>query len=77
MSLSVDAAMTPFSRSGAEPSNEVERIAADLRRQRADLQRLQSSAGDSSTETASILEKLEELRRRSEALRDADTERDS
>jgi len=65
--------MTPFSRSEPEAPNDVERIQADLQRQREDLQRLKRAAGNSSSETASILEKLEDLRRRSEALTNADT----
>jgi hypothetical protein len=68
----VDNGMTRFSRSRHEAPSDVERIAADLRRQREDLQRQKRSAGNSSSETSSILEKLEELRRRSEALANAD-----
>lgn len=66
--------MTQFSRNtGATPS-EVEAIAADLRRQREDLLRQKHAARHSSDETQSILEKLEHLRRRSEALANRDTE---
>jgi hypothetical protein len=65
--------MTRFSRNDPAAPSDVERIAADLQRQREDLQRLKRAAGNSSSETASILEKLEDLRRRSEALRNADS----
>jgi predicted RNA-binding protein with PIN domain len=65
--------MTRFSRSELKKPTDVERIAADLRRQREDLNRQKDAGRTSSTETRSILEKLEDLRRRSEALNDADT----
>lgn len=65
--------MTRFSRSTDPPAIDIEAIAADLQRQREDLLRLKHAARNSSSETAAILEKLEDLRRRSEALRNDDT----
>lgn len=67
--------MTQFSRNSAATTAEVEALAEDLRRQRADLLRQKHAARDSSAETKSILEKLEDLRRRSEAIANRDTEK--
>ncbi|HEX8407998.1 MAG TPA: hypothetical protein VF883_03980 [Thermoanaerobaculia bacterium] len=64
--------MTRFSRRSDASGSDVDGIAADLRRQSEDLKRLRRAAGSSSSETASILEKLEDLRRRSEALGNVD-----
>ena len=62
--------MTRFSLSSpdAPSGSEIAAIAQDLRRQREDLQRQRLAAGASSATTAQLLEKIEELRRRSEAL---------
>lgn len=68
--------MTRFSRPSSDtPSHsEITVIAEDLRRQRRDLQRQRLAARASSAMTAQLLEKIEELRRRSEALASHDTE---
>jgi hypothetical protein len=68
--------MTPFSRTSDTTPSKVEGIRADLRRQREDLLQQKNAGRDSSAETASILEKLEDLRRRSEAIANRDTEED-
>jgi hypothetical protein len=60
--------MTILSRSASESlrRDSIGRIAEDLRRQRADLERLQASSDASSTETARIVEQIARLRRRIE-----------
>src|SRR5438067_1756249 len=59
---------SPRSTPHAPTPSAIECIAEDLRRQRADLERQRRDAGTSSAVTASLLQKIEELRRRSEAL---------
>ena len=66
--------MTRSSRYKPDATSDVERIAADLRRQRELLARQKRVAREASTETASILEKLEDLRRRSETLGTGDAD---
>lgn len=48
---------------------EIERLAEDLRRQREDLQRQKAQADVDSETTAVLLKKIDELRRRTEAVR--------
>jgi hypothetical protein len=67
----VDGAMTRFSRVPSDSAGEatIASIAADLRRQRQDLQRLRHSSAASSSETSQIIEKIEQLRRRMETVK--------
>jgi hypothetical protein len=62
--------MTRFSRTAALSDHlaDIDRIAADLRRQRHDLDTLWRCSDASSGETSRLLEKIEALRRRMEAL---------
>jgi septation ring formation regulator EzrA len=66
--------MTRFSQAPSDSARDatIANIAEDLRRQRADLGRLQHSTKASSTETAQILEKIDQLRRRMETLKPHD-----
>lgn len=71
----IHGAMTQFSRSKqGDPETDpvIASIGADLRRQRADLQRLRESSTASSSETTRIMDKISELRRKLEAAAEQD-----